>query len=99
MIETENVLAQQQSRQKGGKQGLSESRFRTLFSAYCGEAPKSYLNRRRLIKAKELLLGSNEKISAIAIRVGFSDPYYFSRKFRQEVGCSPSAHRHSQKNI
>ena len=43
----------------------------------------------RLHKALELLKSTDLQISEIAYDVGFSDPSYFTRMFRQEFGKAP----------
>lgn len=47
----------------------------------------------RIQRACQLLLHSSLSVSAVAVSAGFADPFYFSRAFRREVGCSPSAYR------
>jgi len=42
-----------------------------------------------LVKAKQLLKATTMNISEIAYDVGFSDPAYFSRVFKDEFGVSP----------
>jgi AraC-like DNA-binding protein len=44
----------------------------------------------RLQKAKELIQTSNKTISEIAYEVGFNDPSWFSRSFKEEFSVSPS---------
>lgn len=44
----------------------------------------------RLQKAKELIQTSNKTVSEIAYEVGFNDPSWFSRSFKEEFGVSPS---------
>lgn len=48
---------------------------------------------RRLERAKELLLTSSARIGDIAQKCGFGDAVYFSRRFRQQVGSTPSQFR------
>lgn len=54
-----------------------------------------YLNRRRIHKARTLLLRGNCSVGEVSQAVGFADPYYFSRVFRQIEGVSPSEFRKS----
>jgi AraC-like DNA-binding protein len=54
-----------------------------------GLSPMIYLNRYRVNVAKALLTAGQMNITDIALEVGFSTGGYFSRVFRQEVGCSP----------
>jgi AraC-like DNA-binding protein/quercetin dioxygenase-like cupin family protein len=48
----------------------------------------------RLLRAKELLLYSDHRISQIAYTCGFDDHAYFSRRFHQIIGVSPLDYRH-----
>jgi len=52
-----------------------------------------YVNEYRLAKAKALLLTTKDSICEIAISTGFSDNSYFTRKFKELYGISPSAMR------
>lgn len=45
----------------------------------------------RLQRAAQLLRGSQQNISEIAYQVGFNNPKYFSRYFKEEFGILPSA--------
>jgi AraC-like DNA-binding protein len=47
----------------------------------------------RLLRAKELLLYSDRRISEIAYMCGFGDHAYFSRRFRQVLKVSPVDYR------
>lgn len=55
--------------------------------------PMTYVRLRRLNRASELLSGSNQEITAIALTCGFSGPAYFAKLFRESVGMSPKAFR------
>jgi AraC-like DNA-binding protein len=68
---------------------LSVETFRKRFHNEVGEAPKQYLLRYRITKAKEQLVDTSKSIKQIAYESGFSDPYYFSRLFKQYEGLSP----------
>lgn len=67
--------------------------LRQLFVQWVGEPPIRYLIRKRLEAACDLLRLNQEKTAAIAARVGIPNPYYFSRLFRQRLGCTPSQYR------
>ena len=47
----------------------------------------------RISRARELLVRSDEPVSAIGLRVGYADHSAFSRAFRRATGRSPSAYR------
>lgn len=74
---------------------LSISHFSSLFKRYTGESLITYINQVRVEKAKELLRNSNDKIYAIAEKVGFSSQPYFIRVFKNVMGISPNEYRKS----
>lgn len=73
---------------------LSPKYFCNLFSELTGVPPAAYVNRRRVLRAKERLLIGSEQIKTIAREVGFADPLYFTRVFRKLEGMSPYEYRH-----
>lgn len=76
--------------------GYSEGYFLRVFKQRYKVSPLACLNGIRIAVAKNLLLAADRRISEIAADVGFHDPYYFSRRFRQSEGCSPRAFRLKQ---
>lgn len=72
---------------------LSVSRFAHLFRAVTGTSPLRYLENLRIWKSQELLIGSSAPIKEISQAVGFSDPLYFSKVFRRNLGKGPRAYR------
>ena len=72
---------------------LSVSRFAHLFRTQLGVSPQQYVERRRLESAARLLDLGERPIGAVAADVGFSDPLYFSTRFRRWYGQSPRAYR------
>lgn len=73
--------------------GLSYSSFRRRFKAATGSSPRQYHLQIRLNRSKALLTGTNQPISLIADRVGFSSVYYFSRFFKKALHMSPGEYR------
>jgi signal transduction histidine kinase/DNA-binding LacI/PurR family transcriptional regulator/AraC-like DNA-binding protein len=73
--------------------GVSKSYLSRIFKTDTGISLWDYLNRYRIQKAKELLLLTDESITAIAAEVGYDDVGYFGRVFREIAGCSPRAFR------
>lgn len=73
--------------------GVSADYLRQAFVKWVGEPPISYLIRRRLDAACDLLRLNQEKTAHIAERVGIPNPYYFSRLFRQRMGTTPTRYR------
>ncbi len=72
---------------------LSKFHFARIFSAVYGETPRSYLTRRRIERAKDLLRAANLTVTEICMLVGFESLGSFSTRFRELVGRSPSEYR------
>ncbi len=75
------------------KIGVSKSYLSRIFKMDTGISLWDYLNRYRVQKAKELLLLTDESITAIAADVGYEDVGYFGRVFHEIEGASPRAYR------
>ncbi len=75
---------------------LNPTYFSNLFSKLIGTPPLQYINKRRIEKAQELLVGTHDTLYLIAKQVGFTDEYYFSRIFKKTVGISPDYYRKQQ---
>ena len=73
--------------------GVSKSYLSRIFKMDTGISLWDYLNRFRIQKAKELLLLTDESITAIAAEVGYEDVGYFGRVFHEITGWSPRAYR------
>lgn len=54
-----------------------------------GVSPSRYLRNFRLQKAREILLTEDIRVIELAYRVGFQDPNYFLKCFKEEYGVSP----------
>jgi AraC-like DNA-binding protein len=72
---------------------LSTSHFARAFKASLGESVHGYIIRRRMERAQELMLTTNESLCQIALTCGLSDQAHFSRVFRRVVGVSPNVWR------
>lgn len=64
-----------------------------LFRQHLGLSPFRYLMRRKMEIAAEHLVQDDALVKEIAARVGFADPYHFSRRFKLAYGVSPAALR------
>jgi AraC-like DNA-binding protein len=78
--------------------GLSPSRFHALFRATMGMSPMAYALQRRLQHASYLLIGSDLTVQDVSSRLGFSDPFYFSRIFKSRMHLSPVRYRQQTRN-
>ncbi|MBH5318838.1 AraC family transcriptional regulator [Paenibacillus sp. GSMTC-2017] len=69
--------------------GVPNGQYSTIFKELTGMKPLDYVTDLRIKHAQHLLLQSKESLSHIAKQVGFTDEYYFNRKFRQMTGLPP----------
>jgi AraC family transcriptional regulator len=71
--------------------GFGMSHFKVLFRRSTGMPPHQYLLRRRVERARELLLQGRLDASQIALDTGFSHQSHMARCMRRVLGISPSA--------
>ena len=72
---------------------LSKFHFARAFTKAYGETPRTYLTRRRIERAKDLLRAANLTITEICFLVGFESLGSFSWLFRKRFGHSPRQFR------
>lgn len=72
---------------------VSPSYLFRLFKKKMRLTPMHYRNVVRIDKAKLLLADRSLTVDAVAERVGFDDPKYFARVFKDLAGMSPSGYR------
>jgi AraC-like DNA-binding protein len=72
---------------------VSPQHLAKVFRSVLQVTPTAYLKALRLSKARSLIALTDEPLTAIAYRCGFSDPAHFSRAFSQRYGESPTAAR------
>jgi AraC-like DNA-binding protein len=75
------------------KTNLSVSSFKREFKKLYDNSPASYLKTKRLERAAELLLISDERISNIAFECGFNDLANFTKSFHDKYNTSPTHYR------
>ena len=74
---------------------LSVSRFHHVFKNGTGRSPTDFIIDKRVQAAQLLLATTTMSVKEIADNTGFTNPYYFSRVFKQYSGSSPSAYRNA----
>lgn len=72
---------------------LSERQLYRKIDALLNVSPAGFIRTMRLQRAAYLLEHRAGNISDIAYRVGFNNPKYFARVFRQVYGLSPTAYQ------
>lgn len=72
---------------------VSTSYLNRVFRRRYNTTPIQYLNRYRIEIAREMLVKTGTKVSAIARFVGFEDPKHFAKLFRSTTGFTPIAYR------
>ena len=78
--------------------GRSISTFRRDFHGQFGVAPKKWLIRKRLDKAKMLLNQGDQTVNTVAMQSGYSDLPHFIKSFQKEFDISPKQYALSQRN-
>ena len=72
---------------------MSPNRFAVLYSTFFKTSPIEELIQHRLKQSCTMLVYSEATLETIAENCGFTDAAYFSRVFKQRMGCSPGAYR------
>jgi two-component system response regulator YesN len=80
-----------------GKLNLTPEYLGNQFHLEKGVKFSTYIKDFRIMKAKELLIGSKLKVCEVAERVGYSDAKYFSKVFRDNTGQLPAEYRKTNK--
>lgn len=78
--------------------GLSPTYFTTIFRKQTNYSPMSYFSHLKLLKACEFLDYTHLKVKEISYRLGYTDPYYFTREFKNKMGMSPRQYRNRIKS-
>jgi len=77
--------------------GLSVPHYCALFKKHTASTPLRYLRAVRLQKACNLLDQDDTPVQTVAEACGFTNPFHFSRSFKEHIGLSPRAYRKSVK--
>ena len=81
--------------------GFSRYHFSRAFRAAFGETPGSYLSRRRVERAKDLLRSANLTVTEVCLLVGFSSLGSFSSRFSEQrrpvASCRSDDHHSSNR--
>lgn len=73
--------------------GISTRQLERLFGRYLNSTPKHYYMEKRLNRAQNLLVQTEQSITEIAMACGFQSTSHFSKVFRAHYGRSPVSQR------
>ncbi|MCC8070511.1 MAG: AraC family transcriptional regulator [Bacteroidales bacterium] len=73
--------------------GYTPGHFTTLFHRAIGHSPRAYFNMLKMQEACRMLEETDMKINQIALKLGYTDPFYFTRLFTKIMGMAPSDYR------
>lgn len=72
---------------------VSKSSLYLLSREATGKGVTDYIREARVRRAGELLKADGITVSAVAEQVGYTDVGYFTKVFKKQVGCTPTAWR------
>lgn len=72
---------------------MSVSQLNRKLNALIGQPSGQLIRSLRLQRAADLLRQNTASVSEICYNLGFNDHSYFSRAFKKQFGCSPSAYK------
>ena len=73
--------------------GYSDYYFSLKFKKEMGMTVKSYITTKKMDRAREALLGTNDSVEKIAFSLGFHSSSYFYTVFKKHVGMTPQEYR------
>ncbi len=79
---------------------MSESHFIRAFKKTTGKTPHQHMMKLTIDKAVELFSTTTMSVTEIALFLGFTDPLYFSKFFKKNIGMSPKKYikEHTYRN-
>ena len=70
--------------------GMSVRQLQRKMKALTGETPTAQIRSMRLLKARHLVVSKFGTVAEIAYAVGFNNPTYFTKCFREQFGKAPT---------
>lgn len=75
--------------------GYNKRYLSRVFKENTGMTVNEYISEKRFTLAKQLLTGSDETVTAIALKLGFADAGYFMRAFKKREGMTCGEYRNA----
>ncbi|CUX37824.1 helix-turn-helix domain-containing protein [Clostridium sp. C105KSO13] len=72
---------------------LSKSYLNSIFKEQTGRSPVDFFLHLKMQEACKLLQSTDMYIYEVSTKMGYTDPYYFSRIFKKVVGVSPKEYK------
>jgi AraC family transcriptional regulator, transcriptional activator of pobA len=72
---------------------ITPRQLSSTVSHFAGRTAKQLIQDRRMLEARRYLQHTNASVKEIAYVLGFHDPSYFSKAFKQAVGVSPHQYK------
>jgi two-component system, response regulator YesN len=80
--------------------GYNETYITNVFRSIKGISPSKFVTKLRIEKAQEIISAQPEiLLKTVAVMVGYDDPLYFSRVFKEFTGVNPSEYISGKKKI
>lgn len=79
------------------KMNISKSSYYRKIKALTNKVPTELIMHQRMLKAVELLCGSEMNISEVSMAVGFVNAKHFSTRFKKEYNLSPTQYKQKHK--
>lgn len=89
----ENLEEQLGLAQLAARAAVTPSHFSRLFKKLTGLNVTEYVTTKRIIRAKELLAGTDAQIAEIAQQCGFESLPHFHRMFKKMTGLTPARYK------
>ncbi|MDH5598956.1 MAG: helix-turn-helix domain-containing protein [Cyclobacteriaceae bacterium] len=77
---------------------MSRMQFYRKIKSTTGYSANSYIKEQRLLIASQFLMDNEENVSQIGFKVGFNDPSYFIKCFKEKFKCTPKEYANQFKN-
>ncbi|MEM6395853.1 MAG: AraC family transcriptional regulator [Bacteroidota bacterium] len=78
--------------------GINQQTLKKGFKQIYGSTINKYVNKKRLDQAAILVKTGDLQLKQIALEVGYNNPAYFSRRFKERFGVSPRIYQQRAKN-
>ena len=79
------------------RNNCSTSNIYKVFKTNLDSSPLDFFIHLKMERARKYLTQTNLKVKEIGLKLGYEDPYYFSRIFTKHVGLSPANYRKEEK--